>query len=80
MLLPIFQLDYVFKESGMAELIKKYKEKVQHINETKKKPNRSQEYFSTLTKKQVTDLYFKYRHDFELFNYDIEPYLSYAQK
>jgi len=73
------ELDYVFKESGIAELMKRYKEKFQHINLTKKGPNRSQEYFSTLNKQQVTDLYYKYQYDFELFNYDIEPYLSYAK-
>ena len=78
--MSIFQLDYVFKESGIAELMKRYKEKFQHINLTKKGPNRSQEYFSTLNKQQVTDLYYKYQYDFELFNYDIEPYLSYAKK
>ena len=64
----------------MSEIIKKHQEiKIPHANETEKKKNRSQSYFGTLTKKQIIDLHFKYRQDFELFDYSIEPYLSFAK-
>ena len=49
-----------------------------HINETGKSLNRTQYYFSKLNKKQILELYYKYKQDFELFDYSIEPYLTYA--
>ena len=39
----------------------------------------AQIYFAKLTKSQVQELHFKYRVDFEMFDYSIEPYLSYAK-
>lgn len=36
-------------------------------------------YFSQLTKKDVENLFFKFRIDHELFDYGIEPFLSFAK-
>ena len=74
------ELDYVFEESGMAELLKKHKQNLGHSNRTPKKvvSQRAKTFFATLTKTQIMNLHFKYRHDFELFDYSIEPYLTYA--
>ncbi len=44
-----------------------------------KTQNKAEHYFSQITKQQVKKLYDKYFFDFELFGYDIEPYLSYAK-
>ncbi|CAH1404536.1 unnamed protein product [Nezara viridula] len=37
------------------------------------------DYFSQLTKEQVNNLYQKYKLDFEMFDYSIQPYLDYAK-
>ena len=74
------ELDYVFKEAGMADLMEKHGEHIFHVNKTPKKSTRSKDFFSTLTKNQILDLHFKYRHDFEMFDYSIEPYLTYARE
>nr|XP_024215997.1 carbohydrate sulfotransferase 11-like [Halyomorpha halys] len=39
----------------------------------------ARDYFSQLTKDQVNNLYQKYRLDFEMFDYSIQPYLDYAK-
>ena len=75
------ELDHVFEESGMAELLKKHMQHLGHSNKTPKNVSqRSKKIFATLTKNQIMNLHFKYRHDFELFDYSIEPYLTYAKE
>ena len=77
-------MDYMLRESGLQELLNKFnltdgESPVPHMNPTKKSGNRAEKYFGTLTKSQLMELWFKYRIDFELFDYSIEPYLSYAK-
>ena len=40
---------------------------------------RAKKYYGQLTKNLLKELHFKYRIDFELFDYALEPYLSYAK-
>ncbi len=76
-------MDYMLQESGLKELLNKYnlttEDALPYKNPTNKTSNRAQKYFSQLTKSQVQDLWFKLRIDFEMFDYSIDPYLSYAQ-
>ena len=75
----ILQLENTFQISGLSALMQKYQKTMPHINETGKSLNRTQYYFSKLNKKQLLELYHKYKQDFELFDYSIEPYLSYTK-
>ena len=56
------------------------KDTLAKIHQTGKKTSSasSREFFSQLNKEQVKGLYDKYEIDMEMFNYVIEPYLSYA--
>ena len=56
------------------------KDTLANIHQTGKKTSSasSREFFSQLNKEQVKGLYDKYEIDMEMFNYVIEPYLSYA--
>ena len=40
---------------------------------------RAKKYYGQLTKNLLKEVHFKYRIDFELFDYALEPYLSYAK-
>ena len=76
------QLDYAFQESGLSQVINEAATKIKlpHLNLTSgHKSTRAKDFFSKLTKQQVKELYFKFRIDFELFDYSIEPYLYYAK-
>jgi hypothetical protein len=76
-------MNYAFQESGMNKLIEMYSGSndviLPWMNPTSNRSTRAKKYFGQLTKEQLTDLHFKFRIDFELFDYSIEPYLSYAK-
>ena len=75
----LFQIEYVFQESGMAKLISATNITLGHLNPGSVGTSKNAEiYFGQLSKAQVRELHFKYRVDFEMFDYAIEPYLSYA--
>ena len=69
----------VLKRHGIGQS-KAQKETLTRIHQTGKKStsSTSREYFSQLNKEQVKGLYDKYEIDMEMFDYVIEPYLSYA--
>ena len=76
----LFQIEYVFQESGMAKLISATNITLGHLNPGSVGTSKNAEiYFGQLSKAQVRELHFKYRVDFEMFDYAIEPYLSYAK-
>jgi len=73
------EIEYVFQESGMAKLISATNITLGHLNPGSVGTSKNAEiYFGQLSKAQVRELHFKYRVDFEMFDYAIEPYLSYA--
>ena len=44
------ELDYVFKEAGMADLMEKHGEHIFHVNKTPKKSTRTKDFFSTVNR------------------------------
>lgn len=46
----------------------------------KKSSNISKDYYSQITKTQINKLYEKFKLDFEMFNYSVNPYLQYARE
>ena len=73
------------QESGLKDLIKDPTLKtLPHLNPTQKQEamevSRAKKHFRTVTKEQLQELHFKFRVDFQLFDYSIEPYLSYAKE
>ena len=75
-----FQLTYSFQESGLIDVINRTQVEVPHLNPTMgHQVGRAKKYFGQLIKNLLQGLYFKYRIDFELFDYALEPYLSYAK-
>ena len=76
----LFQIEYVFQESGMAKMISATNITLGHLNPGSVGTSKNAEiYFGQLSRGQVRELHFKYRVDFEMFDYAIEPYLSYAK-
>ena len=76
----IFQLTYAFQESGLIDIVNQTQVEVQHLNPTMgHQVARAKKFFGQLTKNTLQELFFKYRIDFELFDYALEPYLSYAK-
>ena len=72
----------MMKQSNLTDLIND-EDKFQWLNPTikagKNSQSKAKDYFSQLTKAQVLELYHKFRIDHEMFDYSIEPYLSYAR-
>lgn len=74
-----------FNLQDKAYLVKKLSLQLKHmekkLNVRKGKPTAqiTQNYFRMLTKEQVVGLYRAYQPDFELFDYSIEPYLSWSK-
>jgi len=74
------ELEYAFQESGLNDVITHSQVEVPHLNPTKgDHVTRAKKYYGQLTKNLLKELHFKYRIDFELFDYALEPYLSYAK-
>ena len=69
----------VLKMHGLSQSLAQ-KETLVKIHQTGRKSSSatSREYYMQLNKEQVKGLYDKYEIDMEMFNYVIEPYLSYA--
>ena len=72
-ILEILKLHGISQSSSQKETLAK-------IHQTGKKPSSytSKDFYSGLNKDQVKGLYDKYEVDMEMFDYVIEPYLSYA--
>ena len=70
-----FQLNYALLEGGLP----KVEDEVWKHFDDKRLSQKSTIYFSKLTKNQIRQLYQIYKLDFEMFDYSIEPYLSYAE-
>ena len=90
---PYKRLRYIFTNTKtyyryILEVLKKHgigqsqaqKETLTRIHQTGKKSSSttSREFFTQLNKEQVKALYDKYEIDMEMFEYVIEPYLSFA--
>ena len=71
-----FQLNYVLHEGGLP----KVRDEVWKHFDDQTLSQKSKIYFSKLTKNQVRLLYQIYKLDFEMFDYSIEPYLTYAEE
>ena len=78
-ILLLFQMEYAFQKSGMDKLISAANITLGHLNPGSVGTSKNAKiYFAQLSRDQVEELHFKYRVDFEMFDYAIEPYLSYA--
>lgn len=69
----------MLKLHGLGESVAQ-REHLAKVHQTGKKSSSSssREFYSLLNKEQVKGLYDKYEIDMEMFQYVIEPYLSYA--
>lgn len=69
--------NYIVKKKHLED---KIKPTWKHLTKGVKTSDTVRKYFATITKKDLMDLYDKYKLDFELFDYSMDEYLSYVRE
>ena len=78
----VLQMKYMVKESGLHQLINDDDQFLwlnPSIKQGENSNTKGSQYYSQLDRQTILELYHRFRIDHEMFDYSIQPYLSYAK-